>query len=214
MGDPAGEPMVLVMGLGTQMIHWEDGFCELLAARGLPDDSVRQPRLRPLDPCSNGKPPGRLAMLTGLPVGRVAYTLEDMADDAAGLIGALELDSAHVVGASMGGMIAQVLGYRRPDLVRSLGLIMTGSGKRVASLPRLRALGTLMREAPRDRERYADHIVKVFNAIGSPAFPGQEERIRGHALAAHDRGHHRAGVARQLHAITELGRPLAPPARR
>jgi pimeloyl-ACP methyl ester carboxylesterase len=143
-------------------------------------------------------------MLTGLPV-RVAYTLDDMADDAAGLIESLELESAHLAGASMGGMIAQVLGYRRPDLVRSLGLIMTGSGKRIASVPRLRALGTLMREAPRDRERYADHVAQVFKAIGSPAFPDQKERIRGHALAAYDRGQSRAGVARQLHAVTHSG---------
>jgi pimeloyl-ACP methyl ester carboxylesterase len=143
-------------------------------------------------------------MLAGLPV-NVAYTLEDLADDTAGLIEALGLESAHLVGASMGGMIAQVAGYRHPERVRSLALIMTGSGKRVASVPRLRALGTLLREAPRERDRYADHVVKVFNAIGSPAFPGQEERIRGHALAAYDRGQSRAGVARQLHAITHSG---------
>ena len=203
MGDAEGEPIVLVMGLGTQMIHWEDGFCGLLAREGFRvirfdnRDVGRSTRL-------DGAPPGRLAMLSGLPMS-LAYTLDDMADDTAGLIEALGLDSAHVAGASMGGMIAQVLGYRRPERVRSLALIMTGSGKRIASLPRLRALGTLMREAPRDRERYADHIGKVFKAIGSPAFPDQQERIRGHALAAYDRGHSRAGVARQLHAITASG---------
>lgn len=203
MGDPDAEPMVLVMGLGTQMIHWENGFCELLVRAGhrvIRFDNRDAGRSTRLD----GPPPGRLPMLLGLPHAR-AYSLEDMADDAAGLITELELDSAHVVGASMGGMIAQVLAYRRPDAVRSLGLIMTGSGKRVTSLPRLRALGTLMREAPRDRERYADHIVGVFKAIGSPDFPGQDERIRAHALAAYDRGHSRAGVARQLHAITSSG---------
>ena len=203
MGDPGGEPMVLVMGLGTQMIHWEDGFCELLVREGFRvirfdnRDIGRSSKLK-------RKPPGALAMLTGLPV-NVAYTLDDMADDVGGLLDALELESAHVVGASMGGMIAQVFGYRQPQRVRSLGLIMTGAGKRIASVPRLRALGTLLREAPRDRERYADHVVKVFNAIGSPAFSGQEERIRGHALAAYDRGQSRAGVARQLHAINHSG---------
>ena len=203
MGDPEGEPMVLVMGLGTQMIHWEDGFCELLAREGfrvIRFDNRDIGRSTKLD----GPPPGRLAMLAGVPRG-LAYTLEDMADDVGGLLDALELDDAHVVGASMGGMIAQVFAYRHPQRVRSLGLIMTGAGKRVASLPRLRALGTLMREAPRERERYADHIANVFKAIGSPGFPGQEERIRAHALAAFDRGNSRAGVARQLHAITSSG---------
>jgi pimeloyl-ACP methyl ester carboxylesterase len=203
MGEPEAEPIVLVMGLGTQMIHWEDGFAELLAREGFrvirfDNRDIGHSTVLP------GPPPGRLAMLAGLPRG-VAYSLDDMADDTAGLIEKLGLESAHVVGASMGGMIAQVLGYRRPERLRSLGLIMTGAGKRVASLPRLRALGTLMREAPRERERYADHIVKVFETIGSPAYPDQAERIRGHALAAYDRGNSRAGVARQLHAITSSG---------
>ena len=203
MGDPAAEPIVLVMGLGTQMIHWDDGFCELLAREGFRvirfdnRDSGRSTKVP-------GPPPRRLAMLAGLPVS-VAYTLEDMADDLAGLIAELGLESAHVAGVSMGGMVAQVLGYRRPERVRSLALIMTGSGKRIASVPRLRALGTLLRDAPRERERYADHVAKVFEAIGSPAFADQGERIRGHALAAFDRGLNRAGVARQLHAITHSG---------
>jgi pimeloyl-ACP methyl ester carboxylesterase len=203
LGDREGEPILLVMGLGTQMIHWETGFCELLAAQGFRvirfdnRDVGRSTRL-------DGPPPGRLAMLSGLPVS-LAYSLEDMADDAIGLADALELGSAHFAGASMGGMIAQVIGYRHPERVRSLGLIMTGSGKRIASLPRLRALGTLMREAPKGREAYADHIVRIFGAIGSPDFPKHDARIREHALAAYDRGHNRAGVARQLHAVTASG---------
>src|SRR5918999_3053142 len=100
MGDPDGEPMVLVMGLGTQMIHWEDGFCELLAREGLrvirfDNRDIGRSTVLP------GPPPGRLAMLAGVPRG-LAYTLEDMADDIGGLLDALELDDAHVVGASMG----------------------------------------------------------------------------------------------------------------
>ncbi len=203
LGDPEGEPMLLVMGLGTQMIHWDTGFCELLATEGYRvirfdnRDVGRSTRIE-------GRPPSRLAMLGGLPRG-LAYTLEDMAGDAIGLAGALGLESAHYVGASMGGMIAQVAGYESPERVRSLGLIMTGSGKRIASLPRLRALGTLMREAPRDREGYADHIARVFAAIGSPGLGLSSDRIRRHALAAYDRGISRAGVARQLHAITASG---------
>jgi pimeloyl-ACP methyl ester carboxylesterase len=203
LGDPEGEPMLLVMGLGTQMIHWDTGFCELLAAEGYRvvrfdnRDVGRSSRIE-------GRPPSRLAMLSGLPQG-LAYTLEDMAGDAIGLADALGLESAHYVGASMGGMIAQVAGYESPERVRSLGLIMTGSGKRIASLPRLRALGTLMREAPRDREGYADHIARVFAAIGSPDLGRDSDRIRRHALAAYDRGVSRAGVARQLHAITASG---------
>ena len=147
LGDPTGEPILLVMGLGTQMIHWEDGFCELLAAEGF-----RVIRFDNRDVGHSSRVeaavPTRLAMFSGVRRS-VAYTLDDLADDTAGLLDALGLDSAHVVGASMGGMIAQVLAYRSPERVRSLGLIMTGSGKRILSIPRLRALESSGRSARR-----------------------------------------------------------------
>jgi pimeloyl-ACP methyl ester carboxylesterase len=203
LGDPDGEPMMLVMGLGTQMIHWPLGFCELLVGRGF--------RLIRFDNRDIGHStwvdapvPSRTAMLLGLRRG-LAYTLDDMADDLAGLIEHLGVAPAHVVGVSQGGMIAQVLGYRRPELVRSLGLIMTGSGKRVASLPRLRALGTLMRELPDDREAHIEAMVRVFKVIGSPDYPEDEEWLREAVGAGYDRANNPAGGVRQLHAITASG---------
>jgi pimeloyl-ACP methyl ester carboxylesterase len=203
LGDRDGEPLVLVMGLGTQMIHWPEGFCELLAERGF--------RLIRFDNRDIGHSsvidapvPSRTAMLLGLRR-RLAYTLDQMANDVAGLIEYLEIAPAHVVGVSQGGMIAQVLGYRHPDLVRSLGLIMTGSGKRVASLPRLRALGTLMRELPDDRDAYIDALMKVFAVIGSPGYPDDRESLRRLIAEGFDRSHNPAGTARQLHAITASG---------
>ncbi|MGH2953861.1 MAG: alpha/beta fold hydrolase [Solirubrobacterales bacterium] len=203
LGDPAGEPMLLVMGLATQMIHWEDGFCDLLGAQGfrvIRFDNRDSGRSTTLD----RPPPGRTAMLLGLRRG-LAYTLDDLAADAAGLLEALEIESAHVTGISMGGMIAQVMAYRRPERVRSLGLIMTGGGKRVASVPRMRAFGTLLSRAPRDRDGFARVAVRTFRAIGSPAFASRDQTIRDLALEAYDRGHSRAGAARQLHAITSSG---------
>jgi pimeloyl-ACP methyl ester carboxylesterase len=203
LGEPDGDPMLLVMGLGTQMIHWPEGFCELLVERGF--------RLVRFDNRDIGHStwidapvPGRAAMLLGLRR-RLAYTLDDMADDLAGLIEYLEIGPAHVVGVSQGGMIAQVLGYRRPELVRSLGLVMTGSGKRVASLPRLRALGTLLRELPNDRDAHIEALVKVFKVIGSPEYPEDEQWLREAIGAGFDRGNNPAGAARQLHAITYSG---------
>ncbi|HLM31909.1 MAG TPA: alpha/beta hydrolase [Solirubrobacterales bacterium] len=203
LGEPDGEPMVLVMGLGGQLVHWPDGLCELLAETGF--------RLIRFDNRDVGRstwikgpPPSRTAMLLGLPRG-LAYTLDDMADDLGGLIETLGIGPAHVVGASQGGMIAQVLGYRRPELVRSLGLIMTGAGKRVASVPRLRALGTLMRELPRDREAYVEAMVKAFKVIGSPDYPDDEDWLRGALGRSFDRGDNPVGAARQLHAITASG---------
>ena len=202
LGDPSGEPALLAMGLGAQMIHWDRQFCELLGARGYRvirfdnRDVGRSTHLR-------APVPGRSAMLLGL--GRPAYTLDDMADDATGLLDHLGLDSAHVVGASMGGMIAQVLGYRHPRRVRSLGLIMTHSGRRTLSTPTRRALGTLLARPARSREELAELMLRTFRVIGSPGYPFDEARFRQVAGATWDRGHNPAGVARQLHAVTAAG---------
>src|SRR5918992_1042270 len=139
IGDPDGEPMVLIMGLGTQMIAWDLEFCELLANEGF--RVIRFDNRDVGHSTSLGRrPPNMPAMLLGLPLG-LAYTLDDMADDVAALIGHLGVESAHIVGISQGGMIAQVLAYNHPERVRSFGLLSTGAGKRIASMPRLRALG-------------------------------------------------------------------------
>ena len=203
LGEPDGEPIVLVMGLATQMIHWDLGFCELLAAEGFRVVRFDNRDIGHSTYVDRGVP-NRTAMLLGLRRG-LAYTLEDMADDVAGLIEHLGLESAHVVGASQGGMIAQVLGYRRPERVRTLGLIMTGSGKRVASVPRLRALGVLLSRPPRDRESYIDAVLRTFKVIGSPSYPPDERHLRELVASGFDRGHNPAGAARQLHAITASG---------
>jgi pimeloyl-ACP methyl ester carboxylesterase len=102
-------------------------------------------------------------------------------------------------------MIAQVAAYRRPEKVRSLGLIMTGSGKRVASLPRMRAFGTVLARPARTRDQFVELLVKTFGIIGSPGYETDEEWLREIAGATWDRGHSRAGIARQLHAITASG---------
>jgi pimeloyl-ACP methyl ester carboxylesterase len=203
IGDPDGEPMVMIMGLATQMIHWDLGFCELLA-----DAGFRVIRFDNRDighsTWIDAPAPGMPAMLLGLRRD-LAYTLEDMATDVAGLIEHLELGSAHVVGASQGGMIAQVLAYSHPRLVRSLGLIMTGAGKRIASVPRLRALGSLLSRPPRDRDGYIERVVKTFAVIGSPDYPPDLERLHQLVGEGYDRGHNPAGAARQLHAVTAAG---------
>lgn len=203
LGDPDGEPLLLVMGLGMQMIAWDDGFCELLADAG---HRVIRFDNRDVGHSSKaiGPVPTRLAVFGGVPR-CLAYTLEDMSDDAAGLLDHLGIDEAHIVGASMGGMIAQVLGYRHPGRVRSLGLIMTGPGKRHLALPRIRVLGALLADAPPERDAYADHIVRIFRLIGSPRYPMPEELVRELALRSYDRAHHPIGIVRQLHAINASG---------
>lgn len=203
IGDPEGEPMVLIMGLGTQMIAWDLAFCGMLAARGF-----RVIRFDNRDvghsTAIDAPAPGRTAMLLGLRKG-LAYTLEDMADDLGGLLDHLGIDAAHVVGASQGGMIAQVFAVRRPSAVSSLGLIMTGSGKRIASLPRMRALGVLLSEPPRERERYIERVARTFSVIGSPGYRTPEDKLRELVGESYDRAFNPAGTARQLHAITAAG---------
>ena len=205
-GAEDGEPMLLVMGLATQMLGWHEDFCGELAGRGyrvIRFDNRDIGRSAKID---DAPVPSRLKMLLGL--GRPAYTLSDMAGDAAGLLDALGLDSAHVVGASMGGMIGQVLAFERPERVRSLASIMSGPGTLATRLPRLRAFGTLMRQAPADRDAAIEHMVRLFRVIGSPGFETDEAHLREAAGLSFDRGRYPQGIARQLHAVT-TARPRA-----
>jgi pimeloyl-ACP methyl ester carboxylesterase len=133
------------------------------------------------------------------------YTLEDMADDAFGLLDHLRIEAAHVVGASMGGMIAQTMAIQRPERVLSLASIMSTTGNRRAGLPRLRAFGLLLRRAPRDRDAYVEYVVRVFKVIGSPGFDRDEDWLRELAGKEYDRGVDRGGPARQLVAIQASG---------
>ena len=204
MGDPAGQPLLLVMGLGTQMIAWDEGFCELLAERGFRvirfdnRDIGRSTKLE-----AAGAPP-RLDMMLGRR-GSAAYLLGDMAADTVGLMDRLEIESAHVVGASMGGMIAQAVAIEHPERVRSLVSIMSNTGSRWTGLPSRKAMAVLLGKPPRGREAAIERAVKTFGVIGSPGFPFDEERVRRISGRSYDRGHTAAGVIRQLHAITASG---------
>jgi pimeloyl-ACP methyl ester carboxylesterase len=203
IGDPSNPPLLLVMGLGMQLIHWDRELCDQLAERGfhvIRFDNRDSGRSTKIDaPVPNM----RRAML-GLRF-HAPYLLEDMADDAFGLLDHLGIDAAHVVGASMGGMIAQAMAIKRPERVLSLTSIMSTTGERRAGRPKLRVWGLLMRQAPRERDAYIERFVRIFRIIGSPGFPLEEERIRELAAATYDRGHHVAGTARQLAAILASG---------
>ena len=200
-GDPEGEPMLLVMGLATQMLGWHPDFCGELAERGFRVIRFDNRDIGHSTILEDAPVPGQGQMLFGY--GTPAYTLTDLAADAAGLLDALELDSAHVVGASMGGMIGQMLAIEHPERVRSLGSIMSGPGTLATRLPRLRAFGTLMRQAPKGgRDAAVDHTVKLFGVIGSPGFERDEGELREIAGLSYDRSHDPRGIARQLHAIT------------
>jgi pimeloyl-ACP methyl ester carboxylesterase len=203
MGDPDGEPLLMVMGLATQMIAWPEEFCEMLADRGYRvvrfdnRDIGRSTRIE-----AAGLP-GKLEMLTGR--GEPPYLLRDMAADTFGLMDHLGIDSAHLVGASMGGMIVQTAAIENPRRVRSIVSIMSTTGSRRVGHPSYRTFGLLLGKPPREREAAIERVIKTFRTIGSPGYPFDEERIREIAGRSFDRGHSPAGIARQLHAITASG---------
>ncbi len=201
-GDP---PLLLVMGLGMQMVGWDERFCELLVARGF---RVIRFDNRDVGLSTKFDAAGRPRILAGaLGISRNApYRLADMAADAAGLLDHLGIGAAHVAGASMGGMIAQTLAACHPERVRSLCSIMSGpGGRRRATMPRLAVAGTLLARPPRDREAYAEHVVELFGRIGSPGYAADPERLRRLALISYDRCFNPLGGARQLMAILASG---------
>ena len=211
LGDPARPAIVLIMGLGMQLTGWPDSFCEALVARG-----YRVIRFDNRDCGLSGRVVGKkrgnllLAMAAaalGLPV-RTPYTLEDMAGDTIGLMDRLGIASAHIVGASMGGMIAQVLAaVKFPQRVLSLTSIMSTSGNRRVSKPTKAARKTLLSRPadPKDPEAVIEHMVDMFGVIGSPAYPSTREALRLHIGRSVRRAYYPAGVARQLLASIASG---------
>jgi pimeloyl-ACP methyl ester carboxylesterase len=203
IGDPSDPPLLLVMGLGMQLIHWDRNLCERLAERGfyvIRFDNRDAGRSTKIDA---PVPDVRRAMV-GLHID-APYLLEDMADDAFGLLDHLGIGAAHVVGVSMGGMIAQTMAIERPERVLSLTSIMSTTGERRVGRPKLRVWSVLLRRAPRDRQGFIDHFVRVFRMIGSRGYPFDEARVRELAAATYDRDHDTAGTGRQLAAIMASG---------
>jgi pimeloyl-ACP methyl ester carboxylesterase len=202
-GDPADPTALMIMGLATQMIGWPDEFCEQLAARGFHvvrfdnRDAGRSTHVK-------GRPPTvrELLMRSKKPA---RYRLSDMADDAAGLLRELDLAPAHVIGASMGGMIAQTLAARHRELVLSLTSIMSNTGSLVTGRPGF-SIYPLFLERPREgREASIERVMKVFEAIGSRGLPKDMDLIRDMAERSYDRDHDPAAPGRQLAAIIASG---------
>jgi pimeloyl-ACP methyl ester carboxylesterase len=198
-GDPSQPTVLLIMGLATQMIGWHEDFCGQLAERGFHvvrfdnRDSGRSTHIK-------ARPPkiGELARRSKKPA---RYTLDDMADDAVGLLDHLGVDKAHVVGASMGGMIAQTVAIRHPARVASLVSIMSNTGARLSGQPALAVYPVLLKAAPDEREKFAEHVARTFDKIGSPGFERNLDEVRDLARRSFDRGRDPAAAGRQLAAI-------------
>jgi pimeloyl-ACP methyl ester carboxylesterase len=204
LGDARGSPLLMIMGLGMPLNYWDDDLCTMLVERGFRvirfdnRDSGRSTKI------VGGPKPNVLAAVFGI-TRSASYSLDDMADDAAGLLAHLGLGAAHVMGASLGGMIAQTLAVRHPARVRSLCSIMSTTGNPRVARARPRAARTLLSKPPGDRDGYIDHMVKSFDAIGSPGFPVDEARLRARLRAGFDRGRDPFGARRQLLAIAASG---------
>jgi pimeloyl-ACP methyl ester carboxylesterase len=202
-GNPSDPTALLIMGLATQMLGWPEEFCEQLAGRGFHvvrfdnRDAGRSTHLK-------GRPPKPLELLTRSKKPAV-YRLSDMADDAAGLLRELDLAPAHVIGASMGGMIAQTLAARHPASVLSLTSIMSMTGSRWKGQPSPLLYPMFLRRPAEGREQSIERTRKVFKAIGSRGLPQDPDIIRDIAERSYDRDPDPRGPGRQLAAIIASG---------
>jgi pimeloyl-ACP methyl ester carboxylesterase len=203
-GDPADPPVLLVMGLGTQMLAWPDGFCRLLADRDLFVIRFDNRDIGLSTHLHDAPPPDVMAAMTG-DTSSASYTLSDMAADTVALLDALGLRSAHVVGLSMGGMIAQVVAIEHPERVLTLTSIMSTTGDPSVGGATQEALGALLAPPASTREEAQERAVAGYRIIGSPGYPLDEEGLRERAGTAFDRANDPAGVGRQLLAILASG---------
>jgi pimeloyl-ACP methyl ester carboxylesterase len=199
-GEPTAPALLLVMGLASQMLLWEEDFCEELAGRGFRVIRYDNRDVGRSTILADARVPTRWQLALRQASG-AAYPLDVMADDAAGLLDHLGIDGAHIVGASMGGMIAQLIAIRHPDRVRSLVSIMSTTGHRRVGRPDPRVALRMLRPAARTRERYIEDHLATYRLIGSRAFDFDEQRKRERAGRIFDRGIHPAGSARQMAAI-------------
>jgi pimeloyl-ACP methyl ester carboxylesterase len=209
-GDPQGETILLIAGLGLQLISWPDTFC-----KGLADQGFRVVRFDNRDSGLSskldhfGKPNLHMAFFKSLfhmPLFS-GYTLYDMAKDGIGLLDALGIEKAHIVGASMGGMIAQIIAARYPQRVLTLTSIMSTSGRPGLPGPTMEANNALFTspENPRDVNSVIDYFVRMFRVIGSPGYPTPDALLRKRVTDSVRRNVCPRGTARQMMAVASSG---------
>ena len=202
-GDPAAPPVLLIMGGGAQMISWPDGFCTELARRGtqvIRFDSRDAGRSTHFP---DGPAPDLRAALAG-DYSSASYTLSDMAADTAGLLDVLGFEGVHVVGASLGGMVAQTMAIQYPARVRSLTSMMSTTGDPGVGQANVTALASLG-PSPQDRPGYIDWQIRAFRVIGSPGFAFDEAAVADRAGRSWDRDHDPLGMLRQAVAVVASG---------
>lgn len=207
-GAPDAEPLVLIMGLGAQMIHWDDDFCQDLAGRGFRVIRFDNRDIGQSTKMSGGKPLRPLELLK-LKIFKIApeapYKLWDMANDVVGLLDALDIRKAHIVGASMGGMIAQEIAMQYPDRVLSLTSIMSSTGNPKLPQPTREASAILLAAPPTTKAEYLTRFGQTWKVLRGASFPLDEAKDLERAERTYARGLNPAGVGRQLRAILASG---------
>jgi pimeloyl-ACP methyl ester carboxylesterase len=201
-GDPTDPAILLIMGLGTQMVAWREDFCQMLVDRGF--YVIRYDNRDVGKSTSMEGAPITMRELVTKRVKEPPYTLAEMADDAIGLLNHLGIQKAHIVGASMGGMIAQHLAMRYPGRVLTMTSIMSTTGGRFVGQPKMAVIPLFLGRPTGGREEYIERAVKLFRAIGSKK-RFDEDYVREGAALSWDRGINPAGYGRQLAAITADG---------
>jgi pimeloyl-ACP methyl ester carboxylesterase len=198
-GDPSSPPVLLIMGLGGQLLGWDPAFCRSMADAGFYVIRYDNRDIGRSTWFDDAGLPDLAEFMAG--TGTPPYTMSDMAADAAGLLEFLGLPAAHIVGASMGGMIAQTFAIEYPERTRTLVSIMSTTGDRDVGQPHPEALAALFVPPPTSRADAIEQAIKSWRVIGSPGFPFDEEAVRQLTGAAYDRAFHPSGTARQLAAV-------------
>ena len=203
-GRRGGDPLVLVMGLGAQMTWWEEDFCDALAQRGFfvvrfdNRDIGKSTRV-------SAPPPDLGKVMAGLEPLKAPYTLEDMARDTVGLMDALAIEQVHIVGASMGGMIAQIMAIRFPERVKTLTSIMSTTGEPGLPPPQPAVMAAMLAPPPLTVEAFIEANVRVARLLRTYADPAEEATDRARATRAAARGLNPQGGVRQVAAIMASG---------
>ena len=208
-GDPGNPPILLIMGFGAQLTLWPDEFVEALVERGFRVVRYDNRDVGLSHKFDGVKAPGPLKLMIMTRLGMkpsVPYSLADMADDGAGLLDALEIERAHIVGASMGGMIAQHFAAHHPGKAISLTSVFSTTGNRKLPNARKEAITALTKRPDSlEEDKLVDHGVYLARTIGSPGYPAPEDRLRERTRASVRRSVYPEGPLRHMAAIMADG---------
>jgi pimeloyl-ACP methyl ester carboxylesterase len=207
-GQPDGKPLLLINGLSYQMVRWPEEFCRSLAERGHYLIRFDNRDVGLSTHFESDGAPNIVEIYKKIVAGekpQVPYLLQDMAADAVGLLDALDIPAAHVVGVSMGGMIGQTMAIEHPERVLSLVSIMSSTGRPGLPPPREDVMAHTMKPIPRQREAAIEHMVETERLLAGDVYPAYEQRARNEAIQSIERHHDPLGIARQLAAIVASG---------